>query len=205
MANFGKKNYMMNPDKFYDYMDRIWMIATDHGWHEHPLSDDHYCGLIMTEMAEAVEADRNGRRANTEMMADVMKTQAEGEIGLTQQWYEMWFQTYYKEYVKGSIEEEFADVVIRIFDMAYELHNKRMYPWHGYDDYGDDFRKEKSFVENAWYFLKEKLNTGTMNISDSVSYMYAWADHLNINLDLHIQWKMKYNELRPYKHGGKKY
>ena len=36
--------------------------------------------------------------------------------------------------------------------------------------------------------------------------MYAWAESLGIdNLDDHIRWKMKFNELRPYKHGGKKY
>lgn len=29
--------------------------------------------------------------------------------------------------------------------------------------------------------------------------------HPDIDLDTHIKWKMKYNELRPYKHGGKKY
>lgn len=201
----GDKNYMIHPEKFYGYMERIWNTATEHGWHEQPLSTDHYLGLVMTEMAEAVEADRNGRRAKTDMMADVMKVQAESEIGLTQQWYETWFQVYYDEYVKGSMEEEFADVVIRILDMACEHHGLKMYPWHGYDDYGEDFRMEKSFVENAWYFIKEKLNFGTMNISDSVSYMYAWAYHLDIDLDLHIKWKMKYNELRPYKHGGKKY
>ena len=31
------------------------------------------------------------------------------------------------------------------------------------------------------------------------------ADQLGIDLEWHIEHKMKYNELRPYKHGGKKY
>ena len=204
--NLGERNYMANPDKFNDYMDRIWKIATEHGWHEHPLSMEHYCGLIMTEMAEAVEADRNGaKRANTEAMGKLMEEQAASEEGLSAHWYDMWYGEYYKMYVKGSIDEEFADVVIRILDMACERHGHHLYPWKGYYDYGDHFRKDKSFVENAWYFLKEVLNFGTMNICDSISYMYAWADYLGIDLDKHIEWKMKYNELRPYKHGGKKY
>ena len=198
------RNYMMDVDKLNGYMKRIWEVATAHGWHEQPLSMEHYMGLIMTEMAEAVEADRNDKRANTEAMADLLRVQAESEEGLSEHWYDMWYGEYYKLYVKGSIEEEFADVVIRILDMACERHPHNMM-WHGYDAYGDNFRKDKSFVENAWYFLKEVLNYGTMNISDSVSYMYAWADHLGIDLDKHIEWKMKYNELRPYKHGGKKY
>lgn len=197
------KNYMMHPEKFYVYMERIWKTDTEHGWNEQPRTTDHYLGLVMTEMAEAVEADRNGKRAQTNMMMDVMNAQAEG-FGLTQQWYEMWFELYYNEYVNGNIEEEFVDVMIRILDMAYEHHGLNM-SWHGYDDYGKDFQKDKSFVKNAWFFIKEKLNSGTMNINDSISYMYAWAEYLGIDIDLHIEWKMKYNELRPYKHGGKKY
>ena len=198
------ENYL-DPERLAKLQQRIWDVATAHGWHEQPISTAQYCGLIMTEMAEAVEADRNGRRANTEAMADVMKVQAESEEGLSDHWYDMWYGEYYKMYVKGSIEEEFADVVIRILDMANERHPGEMYPWHGYDNYGENFHEDKSFVENAWLFLKEVLNYGTMNISDSVSYMYAWADHLGIDLDQHIKWKMKYNEMRPYKHGGKKY
>ena len=44
-----------------------------------------------------------------------------------------------------------------------------------------------------------------MSISDCVSYMFDWAQHLGSDLGQHIEWKMKYNKLRPYKHGGKKY
>ena len=197
------ENYL-DPEKLNKWMKSIFENATAHGWHDKPISPEHYCGLIMTEMAEAVEADRNGRRAKTEMMADVMKTQAEGEIGLTQQWYETWFQTYYKEYIKGSIEEEFADVVIRVLDMAQEVHGDKM-RWLGYYPYGQVYDERKSFIENAWYFIREVLNWGTMNISDCVSFMYDWAQDLGIDLDQHIEWKMKYNELRSYKHGGKKY
>lgn len=183
---------------------QIWEIATAHGWHEHPLSMEHYCGLIMTEIAEAVEADRNNRRADTEAMKDLMEMQAASKEGLSVRWYDMWFEVYYKDYIKGSIEEEFADIVIRILDMAQERHGEKM-KWLGCYPCGGAYNENKSFVENAWYFIHDFLNYGTMNISDCVSFMYDWAHHLDINLDMHIEWKIKYNELRPYKHGGKKY
>jgi NTP pyrophosphatase (non-canonical NTP hydrolase) len=199
-----KEGNFLEPKRLADLQKRIWDIATAHGWHDKPISTAQYCGLIMTEMAEAVEADRNGRRANTNLMADVMKTQAEGEIGLTQQWYDIWFPVYYKEYVKGSIEEEFADVVIRVLDMAQEVHGDRM-RWLGYYPWGQVYHEDKSFIENAWYFIREVLNWGTMNISDCMSFMFDWAQDLGIDLWQHIEWKIKYNELRPYKHGGKKY
>jgi NTP pyrophosphatase (non-canonical NTP hydrolase) len=186
-------------------MQQTWDIATAHGWHDKPISTEHYCGLIMTEMAEAIEADRNNnRRADSVGFAELLRLQAESTEGLSDYWYDMWYCVYYKEYIKGSIEEEFADVVIRILDMAKEIHGDKMV-WRGYYPWGEVYNENKSFIENAWFFIREVLNWGTMNISDSVSFMFNWAHHLDIDLWKQIEWKMKYNELRPYKHGGKKY
>ena len=183
------ENYL-DPEKLNRWMKSIFDNATVHGWHDKPISPEHYCGLIMTEMAEAVEADRNSRRFS------VISAPPE---------HPQRFQQWYQACVKGTIEEEFADVVIRILDMAQELYGDKM-RWFGYYPYSQVYDEErKSFIENAWYFIREVLNWGTMNISDCVSFMYDWAHHLGIDLDKHIEWKMKYNELRPYKHGGKKY
>lgn len=182
------ENYL-DPERLAKLQQRIWDVATAHGWHEQPISTAQYCGLIMTEMAEAVEADRNSRRFKM--------TSAPPE---DQQWFKGWYQ----EWVKGTIEEEFADVVIRVLDMAQEVHGDKM-RWLGYYPYGQVYQENESFIENAWYFIREVLNWGTMNISDCVSFMFDWAQHLGIDLWQHIEWKMKYNELRPYKHGGKKY
>ena len=182
------ENYL-DPERLAKLQQRIWDVATAHGWHEKPISTAQYCGLVMTEMAEAIEADRNGRRFKM--------TSAPPE-------HPQWFQGWYQEWVKGTIEEEFADVVIRVLDMAQEVHGDRM-RWLGYYPYGQVYQEKESFIENAWYFIREVLNWGTMNISDCVSFMFDWAQHLGIDLWQHIEWKMKYNELRPYKHGGKKY
>ena len=189
------ENYL-DPERLAKLQQRIWDVATAHGWHEQPISTAQYCGLIMTEMAEAVESDRNGRRSED----------AEFKIALTFEAVnkDSYFKACYKDYIKGSIEEEFADVVIRVLDMAQEVHGDKM-RWLGYYPYGQVYQENESFIENAWYFIREVLNWGTMNISDCVSFMFDWAQHLGIDLWQHIEWKMKYNELRPYKHGGKKY
>ena len=184
-----KTSNYLDPERLAKLQQRIWDVATAHGWHEQPIPTAQYCGLIMTEMAEAIEADRNGRRFKL--------TSAPPE-------HPQWFQGWYQEWVKGTIEEEFADVVIRVLDMAQEVHGDRM-RWLGYYPWGQVYHEDKSFIENAWYFIREILNWGTMNISDSVSFMFDWAQDLGIDLWQHIEWKMKYNELRPYKHGGKKY
>lgn len=192
----------LNPDKLRNLSQAIYDIATAHGWHEEKFSESHWLCLVMTEVAEAVEADRNNKHAKTDMMAEVMKVQSESEIGLSELWYEDWFEVYYCEYIKGSIEEEFADIVIRLLDTANEIHGKDM-KWWDSDVHIPHYCR--SFSERAWHFVKEVLNWGMFNLSDSIAYMYQWADQEGIDLDLHIEWKMKYNQYRPYKHGGKKY
>lgn len=189
------ENYL-DPERLAKLQQRIWDVATAHGWHEKPISTAQYCGLIMTEMAEAVEADRNGRRSEDAEFKRALTFEAVNK--------DSYFKACYKDYIKGSIEEEFADVVIRVLDMAQEVHGDKM-RWIGYYPYGQVYQENESFIENAWYFIREVLNRGTMNISDCVSFMFDWAQHLGIDLWQHIEWKMKYNELRPYKHGGKKY
>ncbi len=189
------ENYL-DPERLAKLQQRIWDVATAHGWHEQLISTEQYCGLIMTEMAEAVEADRNGRRSEDAEFKRALTFEAANKAS--------YFKACYKDYIKGSIEEEFADVVIRVLDMAQEVHGDRM-RWMGYYPYGQVYHEKDSFIENAWYFIREVLNWGTMNISDCVSFMFDWAQHLGIDLWQHIEWKMKYNELRPYKHGGKKY
>ena len=190
-----KTSNYLDPERLAKLQQRIWEIATAHGWHEQPIPTAQYCGLVMAEMAEAIEADRNGRRADMESFNERMSN-LDGS--------DECFKEMYKRYIKGSIEEEFADVVIRVLDMAQEVHGDRM-RWQGYYPWGQVYHEDKSFIENAWYFIREVLNWGTMNISDSVSFMFDWAQDLGIDLWQHIEWKMKYNELRPYKHGGKKY
>lgn len=201
------KNYI-DADKFNRWMKEVWDIAVSKGWHDNPISKEQYLGLVVTEVAEAVEADRKDKRAKTDMMADIMRTQCENKEGLSKEWYEERFVVYYDEYVKGSIEEEFADMIIRILDMTYEIHGNKM-KWYGFDHFGERYDNSKKFIQTSWIFVKDVLNWGMMNITDSIAFVYSWAEHgCGISpetLDMHIRWKMKKNELRPYKYGGKKY
>ena len=72
-----------------------------------------------------------------------------------------------------------------------------------YKPYG--FRIPDEFPVAAWKLVKVHLNEGSINVRDSIQYVIEWADKLNIDLEEHIKWKMRYNSLRSYKHGGKKY
>jgi len=178
----------MYTEKLNRWAKEIHDNATAHGWHEEKHSPEHWLSLVMCEVAEAVEADRKGLLYSKAKVCYATDS---------------YFYDWYNQNVKGFGEEEFADIVIRLLDMAYELYgaddNLFLYGRHSL------FRDNKSFVEHAWYFVHKVLNSGTMNVTESVIYVYCWAEHLGIDLDQHIEWKMKYNESRPYKHGGKKY
>lgn len=109
----------------------------------------------------------------------------------------------YKKYT-DSVEFEFSDIVIRLLDMAVELYGD-----FKYSDF-PLYRKigpceTLSLAENLWFFVKYKLYCYHPLISEAIVFIYDFSEQLGINLDQHIEWKMKYNESRPYKHGGKKY
>lgn len=66
--------------------------------------------LMVSELGEAIEAARKGKESNfNEFIAGV--THAEGSKN-----YEEDFKQLFEEHLKGSPEEELADVCIRIFD-----------------------------------------------------------------------------------------
>ena len=45
--------------------DKTYKIACEHGFHDTELSNKHFLCLIISELMEAVEADRRGKRAKS--------------------------------------------------------------------------------------------------------------------------------------------
>jgi len=153
--------------------------------------------MIMTEVAEAIEADRKGRRFSEESKEKYLAVTTDSEgyhvtVAIMKMAYE--------DFIKGTVEEEFADICIRILDTANVLYGESM-NWYG-EEYPYNTR---SFTVMAAVLVKEILNIGMMNLTESIYYMFAWAERLGIDLPWHIEQKMIINELRSYKHGGKAY
>lgn len=125
--------------------------ATAHGWHEQKHSPEHWLGLVMTEVAEAVEADRKDKRANMPMFEK--ESQTPQPINRKKAHWKFCFELF----IKNSIEDEFADVIIRLLDMAYELYGESM----NFDSLncfgGVYFKRDQSFIENAWIFTRHQL------------------------------------------------
>ena len=176
-----------NEEKFKNLARRVYKNACEHGFHDKRLSAGHHLCMIMTEVAEAVEADRRGHRANVKAFTELQRrgTGFTGDFGI---------------FIKSSLEDEFADICIRIFDFAYERYGEDMM-WLNFDTIR--ICKGWSFTETAHYFLFRILGTSTIRLSAAILFMYEWAKILDIDLDWHIEMKMKYNESRTMKHGKK--
>lgn len=183
---------MLDNEKLQKLAKEIYEIAVAHGWHEDVKPNGLWMALVVSEVAEAIEADRNDRRADMESFNERMSN-LDGS--------DECFKEMYKRYIKGSIEEELADIVIRLLDYINMRWGDKYDWWYN----PSNFRIPDDFPVAAWKLVKEHLNEGSMNARDSIQYVLEWAEKLNIDIEQHIKWKMRYNSLRSYKHGGKKY
>ena len=180
---------MINNEQLKELAKQIYENACKHGWHEESKPDGLWMALVMSEVAEAIEADRKSAHADVPYFLD-HPLQFDGA-----------FKACYESYIKGSVEEELADVVIRLLDFI----NMRWGDYYSWWYSPSNFRIPDDFAVAAWHLVKDILNTGSMNVRDSIQYVLEWSDKLNINIMQFIEWKMRYNSMRPYKHGGKKY
>lgn len=94
--------------------DKAYQCAVAHGWHEENLSDEHFLCLVISELMEAVEADRKGKRAQV----GKFKEWQGNSIPLTEETRQRRFKVYFEAYIKGSVEEELANACIRLLDLA---------------------------------------------------------------------------------------
>ena len=181
---------MLDNEKLQKLAKEIYEIAVAHGWHEETKPNGLWMALVMSEVAEAVETDRKQISVNGNI---------EGFHKLIEVGHD--FKTVYRDYLKGSVAEELADIVIRLLDYINMRWGDKYDWWYN----PHSFCIPDDFPVAAWKLVKEHLNEDSMNVRDSIQYVIEWADKLNIDLEEHIKWKMRYNSLRSYKHGGKKY
>lgn len=178
------------------WRDRAYKTACEHGFHDKELSNEHCLMLVITELSEAVEADRKGRLGNR------CKSRFEMEYNrypaLVEE--EKRFKCSFENNVKDSLHDELADAAIRLLDLCglrnIELEN---------DCLDDEVLEEysrifigKTFTESIFNITKNLIDG---DISYSLIKIFGLAKHLDIDLLWHIEQKQRYNELRPMLNG----
>ena len=191
--------------------DKAYKTACEHGFHDQELSNNHFLCLVISELMEAVEADRKGRRANVDRYN---KKIANSRIcqGLDPDIpKERGYEVAYNETIKGSIEEELADAVIRLLDLAglrgIDL-NLAMKDLNNNIDDMSEACKDETFTESIYAISTlparyDGLYDFPTTVNDMLMSVFGLARHLDIDLFWHIEKKMQYNELREKMHGKK--
>lgn len=189
--------------------DKAYQCAVEHGWHYEDLSDEHFLCLVISELMEAVEADRKGKRAQVGMFKEWLGN----SIPLSEETRQKRFKEDFEAYIKGSVEEELADACIRLLDLA-GLRKINLpdisFPIYNSDDHKNS-RKSLTFTE--WVYDVTRVISGFNKNNYPIGYLFVGilqeicckAELIGFDILWHIEQKMRYNEFRTYKHGGKTY
>ena len=183
--------------------DRAYKTACEHGFHDEELSNEHCFCLIISELMEAVEADRKGKHADRESFKSSYEDEEPHD--------DVNFKYCFEKYIKDTIPDELSDAVIRLLDLA-GLRGISLESASNdiNSEYMDDIAcmySQLSFTEAIYsIFIKPIVDYNYLPtiVNEMIFLIFAFAKHLDIDLLWHINQKMRYNKLRP-KLNGKKY
>lgn len=181
--------------------DEAFRMAVEHGFHDQAYTDEHWMMLIICEVAEAVEADRKGRRA---------------DLGcFEEQRYYCGPREAFERNVKDTVEDELADVCIRILDfMGKEgfsvredgfpsgvqagMTLSRMTVQH----HGDFCHIAYRLAEGPMGYADEELDLyDEASMNHSLGKICGYCEDEGIDILKHIRLKMEYNRTRERLHG----
>lgn len=188
------KNIMNLPTKeeLNALRDECYKIACEHGWHDEEHSERHFLCLVISELMEAVEADRIDRHADLESLNDAASVYP-------------WVRCF-ATYVKDTVENELADAAIRILDLAglqdCDIGEAVTVRLKSADDYilMRAYFKASTFTE-AVYTIVENLFFDGYELALLNVFNLAYV--MDFDLMEHIRLKMQYNRTRERLHGKK--
>lgn len=190
--------------------DKAYQCAVAHGWHEENLSDEHFLCLVISELMEAVEADRKEKHANMNKFNQKMDYFLY-ELQLYGESYDIAYREMFEDHIKDTVEDELADACIRLLDLAGlrktdlgEINEDELKCSEGFFDW--------TFTESIFSIVCDITDLDFFDkypfdayLRASIRLIMGFAVKRNIDIFWHIEQKIKYNELRPYKHGGRTY
>lgn len=169
------------------------------GFHDKEVSLPEIFGLIISEMCEAMEAERKGRLASNQTYNFVLIRRTEYE-----------FISAFKGSIKDTVSDELADVFIRCMD-AVGKYNKEnndiVLLKHCIDGRVDVLNNTPNtfayYVCHLAYWVTRDERICCNYFVIIMEICAAIAIIHNIDLGKAIEAKIRYNETRGYKHGKK--
>lgn len=180
-----------------ELIDKAYDIACAHGFHDIRWPDYHWLTLTIGEVSEMVDAHRRINRADI----DAFNTRTNVHPD---------YKDRFNAYIKDTVEDEMADIAIRLYDFA-GLLGVKFSDEELKSDMHDNFDKDfgnSSFIERAFFLIQllsnpdmtiESLGANTF-IRQILGYLECWADNAHIDLLWHIEHKMEYNKMRERRH-----
>jgi len=204
----------MNPIDLTTLIPRCHEASKANGWWEPRPYAGQQLMLVVSELSEALEADRTGKRANMSGMKAETAYIA-SLAGEDTNWGKERWAIAFRGFVKDSVEDELADAYIRLCDYAggfelgppallsaqLELLREKASPNWPASNLGEALlRITKQVVGIA----PDKANTA-FTYCKALSLLEMLCASQGIDLATHIDLKLAYNATRGQKHGNKAY
>ena len=192
----------MNTEMLNALKEKAHKTAVEHGFYEEVKPDAFSLGLVMSEAGEAINADRKGKHADTKGFKEIEAAEKDFP-----------FAENFKAHIKDTVEDEIADIVIRLLDFA-GLKRYGLYYERNYRLTNRVFRiLEHEGLSSALFQLNSALGEAYNidRLEEGVSwsimiYSECFCKMTRSDKDLwwFVEQKMRYNDLRP-RLNGKKY
>lgn len=191
---------LYNADTLIRYAKDCHQRAVAKGFWDEPHSFGHYLMLAISELSEAVEADRIGKWAKLDHDTIDTLQRIEGAI----------YDQEFLRLVKDRVEDEIADAVIRLLDLLGWMIESGT-PLVGLDNVRGEFGNTAPPKDLTDALLRVVCSSvlplsfcSTLDaVLDPIKSLEQLCYHLGIDLMAHIELKLKYNATRPAKHGKK--
>ncbi|MEG1544481.1 MAG: hypothetical protein RR382_08170 [Tannerellaceae bacterium] len=176
----------------------IHQNAVNKGFWDKELSNEHCLMLVICELAEAIEADRKGKRANIEYFKSIDFDKSKDP--------QQMFKDKFEHCIKDTVEDELADAVIRLLDLSGVMGIEIKAVNKLSDEDVEYYRRTFPLPVFCYYCSRTltKFDSETQyRIINGIGAIIAYCQANDINLMWHIEQKMKYNESREQLHGKK--
>lgn len=181
-----------------------YWTAREHGWHNEEHSDEHWLMLILTEIAEAVNADRKDKHADVAGFKEYQTYY--GSFLPSEETRTIRFREDFEEYIKNTVEDELPDIIIRCLDLAELRGIDLTYALDDIDKLSMTAFDEWEFTGMAYYMCFQVVTGNAVTaVLSTIDFVFHYCKAKGIDIEWFITQKMKYNKLRPYRHGDKKY